>query len=317
MNRIILTEAHIDELTDIFNNAFAGDFIIDRDIVRQNIFDDENYDPEGCLGITWEGQLAGFIICKYYKVPIGTDGTLPEIGWISCLAVKEEFRKQGIGSRLLTWGEEFLNSRERHTIVLGGDYKRFFAGVPEQLKCTRTFFKNRGYDEGNLYYDLINRDSIITDGYKTNYDVEYREMKAGDEERVKEFFSRCFTGRWGYLVTTYIERYPEKLEDVFLVLDGEKVIGFAKIFDWESTFIGPSIHWRRLLDANHGGLGPIGVDDSYRGQNIGITLLLEALKTLKSRGVGPIVIDATHLVDFYKKLGFVPWIAYRSMKKNI
>jgi GNAT superfamily N-acetyltransferase len=317
MDRIVLETSYTDAITEVFNDAFYGEFILDSDVVRQNIFDDENHDPEGCLGVVQNGHLAGFIVCKYYRVSVGSDGYLPEIGWISCLAVRKEFQGQGIGSQLLAWGEEFLKSRGRHMAKLGGDYKRFFAGFPDNMQSSRKFFENRGYTPAQKSCDLINKGEILTAGYKTNYNVEYREMRKEDTEGVKEFFTRLFTGRWGYLVTRYVDTCPDRLEDVFLALDKGKVIGFAKIYDWKSPILGPSTVWRQLLEPKYGGLGPIGVDDTYRGQNIGITLLLEALKNLRERGAGPIVIDATHLLDFYAKLGFSPWIVHSVMTKSL
>lgn len=318
MERIVLGPKYIDDITEVFNDAFEGKFIVDCDIVDQNIFSDEHYDPEGCMGVLVDGKLAGFIICKYYRVPVGSDGYLPEMGWISCLAVRKEYQNHGIGGSLLTWGEDFLRNKGRHTVRLGGDYKRFFAGFPDDMQSSRVFFEKRGYTAAEIKScDLINKGEILSGGYKTNYDIEYREMRKEDTEGVKEFFSRLFSGRWGYLVTRYVDMYPDRLEDVYLALAKGKVIGFAKLYDWKSPIIGPSTVWRHLLEPNYGGLGPLGVDNAYRGQNIGITLLLEALKNLRNRGAGPLVIDATHLLDFYAKLGFTPWIVHSVMTKSL
>lgn len=308
--------SHSEEMTRVFNEAFDGEYVIEEALIRQNIFRDKNFDPEGCFG-AWDGdRLLGFICCKYLKVPAGSDGLMPDTGWISCLVVRKEHQKQGIGSLLLERGEAFLKSRNRRRIILSGDYLRIFGGMPD-IPVSVDFFTKRGYKLGRQYYDLINTDEIITSGYSTNYDFEYREMRKDDTASAKDFFARCFPGKWGHMAFDYIDNHPDKLHDIFLVLDNGKVIGFARLFDKNSVFIGPSLHWRLQAGPNCGGIGPLGVDEEYRGKNVGITLLKESLENLKNRGAWPIVIDCTHLLDFYARFGFKPWKKYYRAEKEV
>lgn len=308
--------SHSEEVTQVFNDAFAGEYIIEERLIRQNIFRDKNFHPEGCFG-AWEGdKLLGFICCKYLKVPAGSDGLMPDTGWISCLAVRKEHQAQGIGSNLLERGEAFLKSHNRSRIVLSGDYLRIFGGVPD-IPDSVDFFTKRGYQLGRQYYDLINTDDIITSGYSANYDFEYREMREDDIASTKDFFARCFPGKWGHMAVDYIDNHPDMLRDIFLALDKGKVIGFVRLYDKNSVFIGPSLHWRLQVGPDCGGIGPAGVDEEYRGKNAGITLLKESLITLKKRGAWPLVIDCTHFLDFYARLGFKPWKKYHSAEKKV
>jgi len=64
-------------------------------------------------------------------------------------------------------------------------------------------------------------------------------------------------------------------------------------------------------------LGPIGIADNCRGKGYGIYLMVNIIQYFQQKGYKHMVIDWTDLVDYYKKIGFEPWIKYIMLKKKI
>ena len=71
------------------------------------------------------GKVVGFIISKIYdNNPIMSKYI--DKGWISLLYVSRNYRKQGIGSKLLELAEEEFKKRSIKGILFGADYNNFF-----------------------------------------------------------------------------------------------------------------------------------------------------------------------------------------------
>jgi GNAT superfamily N-acetyltransferase len=106
-----------------------------------------------------------------------------------------------------------------------------------------------------------------------------------------------------------VERFLARggpLTDIMGIVLRREVLGFAHLFHSRSSWIGPSIAWAGRDASRVGGLGPMGVDPTLRGQGLGLALLDQAMVHLASLGVDEMVIDWTVLLEFYGKLGFVP-----------
>ena len=77
-----------------------------------------------------------------------------------------------------------------------------------------------------------------------------------------------------------------------------------------------SLTWRKRFMAL-GGIGPLGVDTSYRNKNIGYDIVAYAHNVLIDNNVSNIIIDWTGLLDFYRQFGFEVFKSYFYMTKTI
>ena len=77
-----------------------------------------------------------------------------------------------------------------------------------------------------------------------------------------------------------------------------------------------SLTWRKRFVAL-GGIGPLGVDASYRNKHIGYDIVAYAHNVLIDNNVSDIIIDWTGLLDFYRQFGFEVFKSYFYMAKTI
>lgn len=317
----------IPEIVSVWNAATGEAFPLREVVFRQNTVDDPNFDPAGVSAArTGGGRVVGFCIAKVAREPIGADGLLPDRGWISMIAVHPSAQRRGLGTVLLRRGEAFLRDRGRHGAVLGGDPAHFFPGIPAGTPAVE-FFAACGYRLRGDAYDLrrsladYRTPEAIAAVLAAHPDLRVRPLRSGEEGALLAFLDAVFPGRWRYTLGRVLARGGE-IGDVMGVVRGGAVLGFAHLFHPGSRWIGPSIAWvkeggaasaeARPAGRGHaGGLGPMGLAPELRGVGLGLALLDRAVVRLARLGVEEMVIDWTVLLDFYGKLGFVPWKQYR------
>jgi GNAT superfamily N-acetyltransferase len=238
------------------------------------------------------------------------------------LLVDQEYRQQGLGSALYERTEQLFREEGLKRISLGAELGHFFPGIPKESVETQTFFLNRGYTGAGEFCDLnCTRARFVPPaGHEMAPDVvkETRIALAKSEQDVREaqaFFLQYFPGRWEHEFRWAVENGV--LDGLVLLWVNGVVKGFARIYDAESRFIGPSIYWGEQMGTPYGGLGPIGVAHDERGKGLGMELLYRSLMMLQDRGVEEMVIDFTTLVEFYGKLGFEPWKWYVRLVKDL
>jgi GNAT superfamily N-acetyltransferase len=320
-------DRRVPEIVALWNAAAGADFPLRAALFRQNTVLDPHFDPAGaaiaCDAST--GQLLGCAIAKAAREPLGADGLRPDRGWLSFLVVHPAHRRRGIGTALLRAGETFLRRQARPLAVLGSDPGHFFPGVPDSTGAAG-FFEAAGYTLRGEAFDLhrslvdYHGSEAVTAARAANRDVEVRPFAAGEERALLEFLDAVFPGRWRYTVARFLDA-GGPIEDVMgLVRRGPRapaasVGGFAMLFHPGSRWIGPSIAWVPNAGADRspavGGLGPMGIAPTLRGRGLGLALLDRAAVRLAALGVREMIVDWTILLEFYGRLGFVPWRRYR------
>ncbi len=237
-------------------------------------------------------------------------------GWIQAIVVRSDVRGQGVGSRLLEQAEQALRDAGAQLAYVGRDPWHYFPGIPHELPDAKTWFARKGYEVLYDVYDLVNI-SGEHEGRQQYVDGAYaRLLEVGDRDEMLRFFKRCFPGRWLYEAETYWERGGTGREFVGLFKDGE-MIGFCRVNDDQSPLIAQNTYWAPLFESPLGGIGPLGVDDRFRGKGYGLAIVKDGVAELASRGVKNLVIDWTGLIDFYAKLGFTVWKGYDLAKKDL
>ncbi len=320
MTKIELFDPFVMEeaVLSLWNAELATSFPLDSRLYRQIVGSGESKPVLYTLG--GEAGLDAFALVR-------GDGHL------SALLVRSDARRQGLGSALLCQIEEDLRALSVSKLVVGADYLHFFPGAPEccsddlgysaqTSSALSAFLDSHGFDRGCLEYDLradLNDLDLDALGAKvlTPEGFEVVPYAADFDAETDAFFGRCFPGRW--CKEFQDARAAGSLEKTLLLLvtEGGSVAGFCRIFATDTPILGPSVYWRALLGEHWGGLGPIGVDDDYRGRGLGLYLLHRSLLELSRRSVSQMVIDWTDLVDFYAKMGFEIWKSYRKWDKTL
>ncbi|MEK4357245.1 GNAT family N-acetyltransferase [Paenibacillus sp. FSL M7-1455] len=317
MNIIPLHEDWLAAMCELWNRELGGLFPMREQLMRQNTFQDQNVYAAGSkLAVDDEGRLAGFVIAKIWQeeqrsMKLGDGG-----GWIQAIVVRSDVRGQGVGSRLLEQAEQALRDAGAQLAYVGRDPWHYFPGIPHELPDAKTWFARKGYEVLYDVYDLVNI-SGEHEGRQQYVDGAYaRLLEVGDRDEMLRFFKRCFPGRWLYEAETYWERGGTGREFVGLFKDGE-MIGFCRVNDDQSPLIAQNTYWAPLFESPLGGIGPLGVDDRFRGNGYGLAIVKDGVAELASRGVKNLVIDWTGLIDFYAKLGFTVWKGYDLAKKDL
>ncbi len=326
-------------MIDAWNAALGEAFPMSEALFRQNASEDPHFDPAGCWVASEpaDRRVRGFCLAKVAREPIGVDGLLEDRGWISVIAVHPAFQRRRLGTALLRKAEEFLRSRGRPRAVLGGDPGHFFPGIPVDVGRGRptsgthpvsaesaalAFFTAAGYRLQGDAYDLhrplgnYRTPQRVNAALAAQTDVDVRPLRPGEEQSLLAFLDVAFPGRWRYTLGRFLAGGGD-IGDVMGVLHRGAVLGFAHLFHPASRWIGPSIAWTRRGRSRAGGLGPMGLAPTLRGRGLGLVLLDRSVRHLARLGVEEMIIDWTVLLDFYGRLGFVPWKHYRHGERKL
>ncbi|OPJ60778.1 GNAT family N-acetyltransferase [Clostridium oryzae] len=313
-------EKVINEGMRLWNDNLGAVYPMDYKLFSQNLRGDRQ--NKKMVGVFDEGKLIAFIV---YKQSIYKSGLLEpdrQVGYINSIIVDMHYRKQGIAKKLLSEAEKDLKAAGVKNIHVAGDTYHFFPGIPSECIFAEEFFNSMGYKIEGESYDLIADISKVDfsrlPGISLNRDSRYavKLLDINEKAELYSFFERCFPGRWYEEFLEFFEMGMED-RDVVVMKDGDKIIGFAHIYDNKSKFIGAPVYWRQSLGSNYGGLGPIGIDEAYRKCGLGLLILYKALEILKQRNVENMVIDWTsrQIINYYGKFNFMPWRKYKHATK--
>lgn len=316
----MMAEQHLGGIVSVWNTEWSGVFPMRERLIAQNVFEDPNWLREG----SWvaiddrEEELVGFIAAKSFRDELAAYGLAPETGWIQAMMVRKGSRGAGIGSELLRRAEEALLERGVRRLLLGNDLQsRLFPGVPELDGQARGWFEKRGYTCTEKVYDLLHTyEAGAAVPLPEAQDAAFRVATPHDRERLAAFMGRCFPGTWDYQHREYWRHGGTGREYVLLEREGE-LIGFCRMNDEESPLLAQNIYWAPLFAEPLGGIGPLGIDEAYRGFGYGMSIVQAAVHYLLARGNRSIVIDTTPFVDFYGKLGYERWRTYAKYEKRM
>lgn len=323
----IFNSKYLDECLNIWNEDIGFIYPISHDMFKEKSIDCRYFSKEASFVIKEEEKVIGFIISKVFK----DNQNIPKyqnIGWISLIFVKREYRKRGYGNILLTRAEEEMKKLGVLTIMVGSDIHNFFPGIPNDFdNTTDVFFKNRGYDMGYYTHDLIKKlshdDLIKYSSYNNNeyYEgstlkkVELRYGTIDDKDDLLEFLHRVFFGRWYDEGVEYFDNGEIEKEYLIAKVDN-KVVGFLRVNNCLIKETSYNINWKGRFDKLVG-FGPLGVDPEYRHHGIAKMLLYYAISDSYKNGYTDAMIDWTGLVTYYQKLGFETWKCYQYAKKKL
>lgn len=305
------------EMITKFWNANIGQlFPLREQLWIQNTITDPNLLPQASFAVLDDGELIGIVVSKKYQEQHFNIDMPSETGWIQFLLVDRERRREGLGTKLLSFAEQAFRDLKLKDIKIGRDPQHYFPGIPLEDEESIRFFENKGYQKESIeidLYRLVKGQSLYE---LTNHESYFRLLNTHDRDSLLKFLQVSFPGRWQYEAARYFERGGNGREILGLFINSE-IKGFCRLHDPKSPFIAANLYWSPLLQGKTGGIGPLGVDRSVRGQNFGMDIVKAAANVLITRGMDHIIIDWTQLEHFYGKMGFQPWKKYQSMSKRL
>lgn len=195
---------------DIYNTEIYAEFSVAD--FNSRFLDNPSYDQEGTVAVLDGEKLVAFGCAAYHK----NSDPATSCGFITCLVVAKEYRRQGIGSKILKQLEDYIKASGRTVI-------RNYFGSPINLK-----WYIPGYDKhehagapavpfNTSYYFLL-----LANGYNVNgqhdgfhVDLEKFEMPQPVLDKIAE------NEKDGYTITIYDEKLHHGFDEMFDALQNE------------------------------------------------------------------------------------------------
>lgn len=115
MHIINLVHEHLSQVVDLWNNNVANESIYKPFTIEgftQKILNNPFYDSGGSLVMLDNGKVIGYGLAVIKE----TGPTTP--GYITCVAIDKNYRRQGLGSKLLKSLEDFLKAKGKTKVRL-------------------------------------------------------------------------------------------------------------------------------------------------------------------------------------------------------
>ena len=304
------------EIFKIWNKELGNIYPISEELFKRNssnLSNDLSY-----VAIDENKQIVGFILSKIWNDEFKIL-SYDESCWINLIYVVPKSRRLGIGSKLLELVEKEAKKIGKKNLFLGKDYNNYFPGLPVDLKNSLPWFEKRGFVRPYDTYDLIKKikSPCLSKINLRNDSYVFRISNLDDKDKIIDLVKRNWPGRWLKELLDYYNNGGDGSEYV-IALDNDIVCAFAKIGypHTKCELISFNMTWRDRFDAL-GGIGPLGVDASYRKRNLGFDIVAYANNILVENNVSDIIIDWTGLLDFYRNMGFEVFKSYFYMSKTL
>lgn len=303
------------EMITLWNNVIGQDFPIYDRLFMQNTIEDPHLDTGASrMAYSSSGKVIGFILCKKGIASLSADIS-EQNGYIQALAVDPAYQKTKVATHLLEHAENVFRQANLSKIIVGQDIRHYFPGVPVTAIEAIAFFEGKGYQKKELETDLLLMEAKKPPG-TVPPEVNVSLLTLHRKKGFLDFLEDHFPGRWAYEAHDYFQHGGTGREYLIMEKD-EEIIGFCRINDDASPIIGPNVYWKKLFDQPIGGIGPLGIQRSERGNGYGLLIVAQAMNYLIEREITALIIDWTTHIEFYQKLGFQPWKKYQTFEKKL
>ena len=152
-----MESSDIEEVVQGWNRSLIYDQVSEERF-ESVILKDPNHEKGASLVAICDGRIAG-LISAAAREGLGADGrgrpNKEDRGYIKGFFVLEEFRRQGIGTKLLDEAAKYLKSNGKSNIwvvIYSGNY--IFPGVDLRYESGVKFFQNKGFREDHIIDDM-------------------------------------------------------------------------------------------------------------------------------------------------------------------
>ncbi len=290
----------------MWEQSYSPKYQITERSLRQHLFDDPHILSDGTLV---NPNTGGWVSAKVPQTPPAWASMPTTTGWIGALASPDRAEQED----LLTFAETALRAAGIKTVLFGGDPRHLYPGVPQEELWLARLLAAHGFEPCGEAWDLWGG---IDELSRTEIPASVGPATVADEPALKRFLEREFPGRW---MADTLHRLEVEDDPSFAVVmrEGDEIVAFTHASHTGQRFLQPNLHFHCLQHPNPGGIGPVGVAASHRGQGLGRVIMEASIEVLRQVGVSGICVDWTGLLDFYGLFGFKPYAKYLMFKKDL
>lgn len=247
---------------------------VSPDRFRTMVLLDPNHVADSLLVAEVEGRPAGLLIGRIIKTYTDVE-FIRDKAYITAMFVAPQYQRRGIGTQLLTHALDWFRSQGKKLVLVSPyPYTRhyFFPGVDVNAYAGGyEFLKKNGFTDGahQSWMSMKLLDFRIPPAIKATEEklrtegIRVQPFEPTYLTGLLDFLNRVFPGDWPALIRERVERKVDH-DETWIVLDGEKVVGYAQ------------------YEAER--FGPFGVSDDYRGRSIGTVLFYRTVQRMKAKG---------------------------------
>lgn len=291
----LLRNSDIQSLVVLWNQSFEKRKIREAELLR-TLFCDENYSDKGCILAIDKERLVGFCLGIKRIYPYWENGLQEDKGWVLSMAVAEDYRHQGIGTKLLDQVEKYLNSE----IIVLANYSPhyFFPGVDIDSAEANEFFTKKGYQKKEVVYSMeknlaeyeIPTIILRKKEEKEKMGYQFTRFTWKDGKELLDFLSLNFSVGWRKHIIEAL-RSDRAEEWIWLCKNKNVIVGYAQ----------------RGVQQEPGRFGPFGIAKAERNAGLGSILLHETWNKMKESGINRTWFRSTNERGkcFYERQGMV------------
>ena len=146
MRTVDLDENYINDIVQLWNKPLHKSFPMREELLSLNSLSDVNVCTRASkLIVNNQDCVIAFVFAKRWQenLPAKIDKSH---GFIQVFLVDEDYRNQGIGSKLLSDVEVTLKELGINKLSLGSDLWHYFPGLPAEYPEVAGCFERRGYE---------------------------------------------------------------------------------------------------------------------------------------------------------------------------
>lgn len=268
---------YLPEILKCWNENLVYDLINEERFTNIVLLDD-NFDPKLLKVALINNQVIGFCLGIKRKIPYLERGLEPKRGWINMIAVNQDYRRQGIGRKLIESIEKELALFGTKEITLCAYSPNYFTpGIDIRYQEGLLFFDKLGYQSQS---EAVSMQRDLWDFQMSQKAKEKR--KHFKEEGISiisyekkymlkllEFTLDQFGSGWKRNVLMAMQKHEAEQTILLCVDENENILGFCM----------------RKIDGHEGRFGPVGIHESLRSKGIGGVLFECMMNDMKSRGI--------------------------------
>lgn len=255
----------------LWNQSLKRDYISPT-LFQHKVLADSNFNPQGCLIAEDQGKIVGFLLGIIRQMPLESIGLQDELGWITVFFVDANYRRQGIGQRLLKGVLDYFHAQQRKKIYVANYVPNyFFPGVDRDTypEAYRFLLKN-GFTEKQRVLGMGNQLQDMVMPQKASQkirDLEQQGIYIQDFQKkytyaLLNFLRTEFPGDWAGTIVDKIK--ADREDEIILAIKDDQVLGYCQ-------FTGAHF-------------GPFGVSERLRGTGLGSLLYWRVVEKMKASG---------------------------------